>query len=253
MNPGFKNIVKRIPTLLVPALLWAFWKRFAKRPIRVDSGDIALAGAALAAWWATERFGPLRLGFRRALSTIPAAIAYRSIALTFDGSPDSRTTPAILDALRNAGAKATFFVKLDKVVRNLELIHRIASEGHTIGIGWLDTEPVCDRTSKQIVQALKMARRELGEALPEARYFRPPAKRISPSMQRAVGHLDMTIVTWSVEAAASLSEAGIVRHVLHHAGQGAIVRLFDANETTAAALPALLSRLKGRGYHLIRL
>jgi peptidoglycan-N-acetylglucosamine deacetylase len=58
----------------------------------------------------------------------------RGLALTFDDGPDPRWTPAVLDALRAAGARATFFVLGERVRRAPELIARIRDEGHAIGV-----------------------------------------------------------------------------------------------------------------------
>ncbi|WP_439664171.1 bifunctional polysaccharide deacetylase/glycosyltransferase family 2 protein [Lentzea sp. HUAS TT2] len=58
----------------------------------------------------------------------------RTLALAFHGGPDPKWTPRVLDALRDNGIKATFFVVGTQVTRNPELTRRIADEGHQIGI-----------------------------------------------------------------------------------------------------------------------
>jgi len=55
------------------------------------------------------------------------------IALTFDDGPDPRTTPRILDLLREHDLKATFFVLGRQVKERPGLLRRIVKEGHTIG------------------------------------------------------------------------------------------------------------------------
>jgi len=59
------------------------------------------------------------------------------IHLTFDDGPDPVWTPAVLDALRVAGARATFFVLGERaaahpaiVERTLEAGHRVEAHGH---------------------------------------------------------------------------------------------------------------------------
>ena len=67
----------------------------------------------------------------------PARIGQRTgvgeLALTFDDGPDPVWTPAILDALRKAGAQATFFVLAVPARRHSALVRRIADEGHGVG------------------------------------------------------------------------------------------------------------------------
>ena len=56
----------------------------------------------------------------------------RRIALTFDDGPDPRTTPRILDSLREHDLKATFFVLGRQVKERPGLLRGIVKEGHTI-------------------------------------------------------------------------------------------------------------------------
>ena len=58
----------------------------------------------------------------------------RTLALAFHGGPDPKWTPRVLDTLRQTGVKATFFVTGVQVVRNPDVVRRIAAEGHRIGI-----------------------------------------------------------------------------------------------------------------------
>src|SRR5215470_4883360 len=57
----------------------------------------------------------------------------RRIALTFDDGPHPIHTPALLDALAELGAPATFFLVGRGVEAHPELVARIASEGHELG------------------------------------------------------------------------------------------------------------------------
>ncbi|WP_354701571.1 Peptidoglycan-N-acetylglucosamine deacetylase [Paraconexibacter sp. AEG42_29] len=56
------------------------------------------------------------------------------VALTFDDGPDPRWTPAVLDALADAGAHATFFLMAPRAARHPELVRRIRDGGHAIGL-----------------------------------------------------------------------------------------------------------------------
>lgn len=58
----------------------------------------------------------------------------RRLALTFDDGPDPRWTPAVLDALRDAGALATFFVLGPRAAAHPGLIARTLAEGHAVGV-----------------------------------------------------------------------------------------------------------------------
>lgn len=56
------------------------------------------------------------------------------MALTFDDGPDPRGTPAVLDALAEAGVKATFFVLAERVEAHPELFARVRADGHDVQI-----------------------------------------------------------------------------------------------------------------------
>jgi len=55
------------------------------------------------------------------------------VAITFDDGPDPRWTPKILDILKAANIKATFFVVGVNAERYPALVRRIVNEGHEIG------------------------------------------------------------------------------------------------------------------------
>src|SRR5262245_14038364 len=58
-----------------------------------------------------------------------------SVYLTFDDGPNPVWTPALLDALRDAGVQATFFLIDAHITRETEsVVSRIAAEGHAIGL-----------------------------------------------------------------------------------------------------------------------
>jgi hypothetical protein len=63
------------------------------------------------------------------------------VAPTIDDGPHPATTPALLDVLAAAGARATFFVLGSLAARHPELIERIAREGHELGNHLMHDEP----------------------------------------------------------------------------------------------------------------
>ena len=57
----------------------------------------------------------------------------RKVVLTFDDGPDATYTPQILDALRQAGVHATFFIIGGNGEAHPDLLRRIVDEGHELG------------------------------------------------------------------------------------------------------------------------
>lgn len=58
----------------------------------------------------------------------------KKMYLTFDDGPSEENTSAVLDALKEKGVKATFFVVGENVEKHPEILQRIVQEGHTVGI-----------------------------------------------------------------------------------------------------------------------
>jgi peptidoglycan/xylan/chitin deacetylase (PgdA/CDA1 family) len=56
------------------------------------------------------------------------------LALTFDDGPDTEATPRVLDALSAAGARATFFPIAPRAAAHPDLVKRMLSDGHTVGL-----------------------------------------------------------------------------------------------------------------------
>jgi peptidoglycan/xylan/chitin deacetylase (PgdA/CDA1 family) len=73
-----------------------------------------------------------RLGLPRRLH--PSALAERGVALTFDDGPHPTGTPAILELLARAGARATFFVIGEQVERRPGLVREIVAAGHAVAL-----------------------------------------------------------------------------------------------------------------------
>jgi len=72
-------------------------------------------------------------GLPTALSDIAPYRTGKTVYLTFDDGPDDKNTPAVLDILREAGVKATFYVTGRQAEAHPDVLQRIYDEGHAIG------------------------------------------------------------------------------------------------------------------------
>ena len=99
------------------------------------------------------------------------------LTLTFDNGPEPGVTPRVLDALRERGIKATFFVIGEKLAdpERRHLAERAHDEGHWIGNHTMNHGTPLGETGdpQHVEHEIVAAERVLGElALPE-RLFRP--------------------------------------------------------------------------------
>ena len=72
-------------------------------------------------------------GLPTALPDIAPYRTGKTVYLTFDDGPDDKNTPAVLDILREAGVKATFYVTGRQAEAHPDVLRRIYDEGHAIG------------------------------------------------------------------------------------------------------------------------
>jgi len=95
-------------------------------------------------------------------------------AITFDGGPDERWTPQVLDVLDAHGAKGTFFVIGKYVDAHPDVMQRLHAGGHALGNHTYDhpSFPLVDGAARR--RELRACATAL-EPYPQARaLFRPP-------------------------------------------------------------------------------
>ena len=122
-----------------------------------------------------------------------------TVYLTFDDGPNPRVTPALLDVLRDTGARATFFL-IDAHVTDATapIVRRMFDEGHGVGLH-SDTRGLMIKTPDDLA-ALLVRNAERIERLTghrPCRLFRPHAGWRSGSMYEALMRIDHRLVGWT--------------------------------------------------------
>jgi peptidoglycan/xylan/chitin deacetylase (PgdA/CDA1 family) len=183
----------------------------------------------------------------------------RSVALTFDDGPNPDATPLILDALRDRGVKATFFILGRHAEQWPDLVKRVADEGHAIGNhGWFHR--------KLHFKSPAYVRRdlELGTAAIERacgvrpRLFRAPHGFRAPWVTSIARSLGQRTVGWSLGVWDSDCPGVevIADRTVNGARPGSILLLHDGDGydprgdrmQTARAVPLIVDRLLSQGY-----
>jgi peptidoglycan/xylan/chitin deacetylase (PgdA/CDA1 family) len=188
------------------------------------------------------------------------------VALTFDDGPDPRTTPLILDTLRERGVEATFFVVGRRVAENPGLLRRIVAEGHAVGNHTYDHADMSDLSAGQMRDELRSTQEAVDGALgyhhPMA-LMRPPygnpylqGSDALPAFRRVAWEQGLFPVMWTIDPGDYLLDGqpeGVVRGVERadeagRKGEGdEVVLLHDNQRQTAEALPALIDRYERSG------
>jgi len=207
-------------------------------------GYLAIAAAGV--------FLPRLQMFTRALSRGSRKVP--RVALTFDDGPHPIHTVRVLEELRRAGARATFFVIGNKVEQHPELTARIVREGHAIGLhSWRHDRLLAARAAPRIVEDLKATQEAIRKATgQETVLFRPPVGVTSPRIEEAVRRLGLTVVAWSVRGRDGLRGARadkVAARIISRLQAGAIVAMHDAPErgddepASIQALPRVLDAI----------
>lgn len=214
-----------------------------------------LAGLGLLVWYAVAAPGSQLLGrtLTRGDGSLPA------VALTFDDGP-GEDTARILEALQQAGARATFFLCGANVERHPELARRIANSGHEIGNHTYSHPRLLGRTPGKIFweidRAQKVIEHHTGK---KPTLFRPPYGLRWFGLFPVLRQQQLATVMWSINGRDWKNPAGqIVEGVLRQAHAGAIILLHDGipprdtgdRRATVEALPAIL-RVLGRRYRFL--
>jgi peptidoglycan-N-acetylglucosamine deacetylase len=186
----------------------------------------------------------------------------RAVALTFDDGP-SDDTPAVLDALDAAGARATFFVLGAHARRRPELVREIAHRGHAVALHG-DTH-----TKLHLAGPARVAREldRCAEAIRAAGVtpvplFRAPHGLRGPFLGRALRARDLTLVGWTrgVFDTARPGPAVIAERASRRMRPGEILLLHDGcgtpgldprRDETARAVPEIVRRWRGAGYTFV--
>jgi peptidoglycan/xylan/chitin deacetylase (PgdA/CDA1 family) len=186
------------------------------------------------------------------------------VVLTFDDGPDQDATPAVLDALDAAGARATFFVVGEQVEADPTLAREIAQRGHDVqlhGYGHVTHELLSpDEARSDLERGARALRDATGL---DARFYRPPYGRFSPDSYDACRALGLEAVYWSAWGTdwETISPQRIAELVVPDLSAGAVVLLHDSRRyghrpsarPTAEALPLIAARVAELGLPFLTL
>ena len=201
----------------------------------------------------------------------PSAPPEKWVCLTFDDGP-SKTTPAVLEALNNAGVKATFFVVATGYnEKYLPLLAEASAAGHQIALHsasheysdiyrgsdayWQDITLLKQRVSPYInAESIRYLRFPGGSTNTVSRRY--GGKGLMKQLKSEVEQKGYQWVDWNVCAEDAVggkpSASTIFRNVVRETGEQTqcIVLMHDSSSTrtTAEALPDIIAWYKDNGF-----
>jgi len=175
------------------------------------------------------------------------------ISLTFDDGPNPKTTPKLLDILKEKNVKATFFMLGQNVESNTELVKRVKTEGHEVSshsYSHPQLTTCSPETVREEVQKTDKAIYKATGALPLD--FRPPYGSVNLPVAEII---KKPIIQWSVDSEdwKSKNTGAIIQRVTSTAYNDSIVLMHDIHPETVAAVPKVIDRLRADGYEIVPL
>jgi len=186
------------------------------------------------------------------------------VALTFDDGPSPDWTPRILDELKKAGIKATFFMVGHHVKRYPEIARRVADEGHTIGNHGYAHSVLLYYKPPEIEEEIKYTELVIKEATGQTtKYFRPPKAWLRKVIKNKIKSMGYDIVLWSLNSKdwVSFNHRDIVKYLSRNIRNGDILLFHDSGDVfkaeggsrtqTVQAIPLLAKTLREKGYEFV--
>jgi peptidoglycan-N-acetylglucosamine deacetylase len=208
----------------------------------------------------------VRVFHRRALRVLPASQHHNHVVLTFDDGPDATYTPRLLDALHQAGVRATFFVIAAKANHNPSIIKRMLEEGHDVqihGYRHLMVPFLPPRATRlQIEGSSQLLKQKFGI---ESSWYRPTWGLCNAVTLFGKSVRRYRLVTWSIMVGdwKQTTPQTLLQRIDKKLHPGAVIVLHDSDETfgadkaapenVIALIPHLVRSVHSRGYEFVTL
>jgi peptidoglycan/xylan/chitin deacetylase (PgdA/CDA1 family) len=194
------------------------------------------------------------------ITRLPAVAAGRElVGLTFDDGPDPDVTPAVLDVLDAAGARATFFCVGERAERYPDVIAAIRARGHGVeNHSYSHPNSFALRGRRGLAHEIVRAQSAIeqsGGGRPSL--FRAPAGIQNPLLHAALSAAGLSLVSWTRRGFDTVSRDGarVASRLTRALGPGDILLLHDGSSArdrsgrpvVLDALPRVLDEMNRQG------
>lgn len=178
----------------------------------------------------------------------------QQVYLTFDEGYENGYTASILDTLAEKQVSAVFFVTMDYVKKEPELIQRMIDEGHTVGNHTThhpNMTALSIEEGRQEVQELHDYIREHFDY--EMRLFRAPEGAISEQSMALLQSMGYQNVLWSFayhdwDPNQQMAADKALQRTCERCHPGAIYLLHAVSKTNAEILGSMIDQIRSQGY-----
>lgn len=174
----------------------------------------------------------------------------KRVFLTFDDGPVPGVTPWVIEQLKIADAKATFFCIGDNIRKYPGVFDNLRQEGFETGTHGYAHQPGHKTGRKGYFKDIDRGLEYCGQV----NWFRPPHGIIFPWWVPGIRKKKLQVVLWDVLSCdydRKLSPAEVTDNVLSNVRPGSVIVFHDSLKAwpnLKIALPAVLNWLKANGY-----
>ena len=188
-------------------------------------------------------------------STVPMASAADAncpngyVALTFDDGPNPSNTNNLLNALRQAGLRATMFNTGQAAQSNPSLVQAQVNAGMWVGNHSYTHPNMTTLSTSQMQSEITRTQQAIQSATGSApKLFRPPYGSTNSTLKSVLAQNGLTEVLWNVDSqdwnGASTSQIVAAASRLQN---GDVMLMHDSYQTTLQAIPQIAQNLRSRG------
>jgi peptidoglycan-N-acetylmuramic acid deacetylase len=181
----------------------------------------------------------------------------RIVYLTFDAGYDNGILGRILDVLNEKDVKCTIFVTGDFLVKEHELVLRMAHEGHIVGNHTWKHKNITKLSKEELENELKKVEDYYFQITnqPMRKFFRPPAGEFDKQSLQNVQSLGYTTFFWSLaykdwEVNNQRGAIATYNSVMDNLHNGAIILMHSVSLCNLEALPRIIDGIRDEGYEI---
>lgn len=179
----------------------------------------------------------------------------KRIYLTFDAGYENGNIEKILNVLKAENISCAFFVLDNLILKNTELVCRMAEEGHLVCNHTKNHKDLSNSSEEEIAKDLfaleKIYEEKTGREM--AKYFRFPEGKYSIESLKIIQKLGYKTVFWSFayddwDNGRQPAPERAIKKVLDNTHNGAVILLHPNSSTNAEILPTLIAEWRKMGY-----
>ncbi|WP_425059647.1 Peptidoglycan-N-acetylglucosamine deacetylase [Sporomusa carbonis] len=180
---------------------------------------------------------------------------HKVVALTFDDGPHYKTTPKILDVLKEKQVRATFFILGVNAKNSPQILARELADGHELGNHGYSHKHLTEMTKENVEQEMSRTEEIIMALAPKPVIFRPPGGFFDKKVLETAEEKGYTTVLWTIDPHdwARPPMQKVVNEVLDNIKPGSIILMHDGQYPlpTPEAIVYVIDNLRQQGYEFV--